>query len=290
MSFFTAIADPLVWNYPVEVGNLRFTPLSIIIGAILFIILGFAAKILKGILGRRVFPRVGLSLGASSAVATLIGYAFLLVGALVIMPVMIQGFNLNTLSVMLGAVSFGIGFGLRNVADNFFSGLIILVERPIKVGDRIQVEESYGTVVDIRARSTTVRTNDNIDIIIPNSQIISEQVTNLSHNDRRVRLQIPVGVHYASNVRVVEQALLEAAASCPNVLKHPEPMVRFLRFGDSSLDFQVNVWTESLSERPKALISEVNFAIWDAFARHGITIPYPQQDVYIKELPGAAVK
>jgi len=281
----SAATDPALWQYPIEVGNLRFTPLSIVIGIVLFLILGFAAKLLKNFLRQRLFPRFGLSFGASAAVSSLVGYAFLLVGALVIMPVMIQGFNLDTLSVMLGAVSFGIGFGLRNVADNFFSGLIILVERPIKVGDRIKVEDTFGTVVEIRARSTTIRTNDNIDIIIPNSQIISEQVTNLSHNDLQVRYRIPVGVHYNSNVRLVEQALLEAAAVCPDVLKQPPPTVHFLSFGDSSLDFSLNVWTESLHDRPKVLASAVNFAIWDAFNRHGISIPYPQRDLYIKELP-----
>jgi small-conductance mechanosensitive channel len=285
MNTLNAITDPAIWNYPVEVGNLQFTPLSIIIGTILFIVLGFATKVIRNLFRNRLLPRIGLSYGAAAAVSSLLGYAFLLVGALMIMPVMVQGFNLNTLSVMLGAVSFGIGFGLRNVADNFFSGLIILVERPIKVSDRIQVGDTFGTVVDIRARSTTVRTNDNVDIIIPNSQIISEQVTNLSHHDRRVRFPVPVGVHYTSNVRLVERALLEAAESCPNVMKEPAPVVRFVSFGDSSLDFLVHVWTETLSDRPKALVSEVNFAIWDAFERHGITIPYPQRDIYVKELP-----
>jgi small-conductance mechanosensitive channel len=281
-----ASAQPYtLWQYPIEIGELRFTPLSIIIGLVLFVVLAIATKIIRNLLRMRVLPRVGLSYGAAAAVSSLAGYGFLLIGALVIMPVMIQGFNLNTLSVILGAISFGIGFGLRNVADNFVSGLIILIERPIKMGDRIQVEETFGTVVDIRARSTTVRTNDNIDIIIPNSQIISEQVTNLSHQDLRVRFSVPVGVHYTSDVRLVEKALLEAVAVCPNVLKEPSPVVRFLHFGDSSLDFVVNVWTETLYDRPKALISEVNFAIWDAFAKHQISIPYPQRDIYVKELP-----
>lgn len=289
MMTVTAVSDPTLWQYPIEIGNLRFTPLSILVGFVLFLFLGFAAKLLKNFLRGRLFPRLGFSYGASAAVSSLIGYGFLLIGALVIMPVMIRGFNLDTLSVILGAVSFGIGFGLRNVADNFFSGLIILVERPIKLGDRIQVEDTFGTVVDIRARSTTVRTNDNIDIIIPNSQIISEQVTNLSHQDLRVRFRIPVGVHYTSDVRLVEQALLEAAGGCPNVLKQPPPTVHFLNFGDSALDFSLNVWTETLHDRPKVLASEVNFAIWDAFAKYEISIPYPQRDIYVKELPELAL-
>lgn len=200
---------------------------------------------------------------------------------------MVPGFNIQTLSVVIGALSFGIGFGLRNVADNFFSGLIILLERPIKVGDRIQVGSSYGTVIDIRARSTTVRTNDNIDIIIPNFEIISQQVTNLSHTDLQVRFQIPVGVHYESDVRLVEKALLEAAATSPNVLKNPPPGVRFTEFGDSSLNFVLVVWSDTLYDRPTRLISELNFAIWDHFKKYGINIPYPQRDLYVKEWPGS---
>lgn len=278
------------WQYPIELGNMRFTPLSILIGLLLFILLAFLTGMVKRILRVRVLPRVGLAPGVSAAVASLAGYGFLLVGGLIIMPVMIQGFNIQTLSVMIGAISFGIGFGLRNVADNFFSGLIILLERPIKVGDRIQVEESFGTVVDIRARSTTVRTNDNIDIIIPNSQIISEQVTNLSHQDVRIRFQIPVGVHYESDVYLVEKALLEAAANCPRALKTPAPAVRFMEFGDSSLNFILIVWNETLHDRPKVFISEVNYKIWDSFKKYGISIPYPQRDLYVKEWPPAVVQ
>lgn len=276
------------WHYPIELGEHRFTPLSILIGIMLFIILGFITGILKRVLRTRVLPRVGFVPGVSAAIATLLSYGFLLVGALTIMPVMIPGFNIQTLSVIIGALSFGIGFGLRNVADNFFSGLIVLLERPIKVGDRIQVEDSYGTVIDIRARSTTVRTNANIDIIIPNSQIISKQVTNLSHGDTRVRFQVPVGVHYDSDVRLVEKALMEAVSNCPHVMQSPAPSVRFREFGDSSLNFLVMVWSESFHDRPNRLISEVNFAIWDSFKKYGINIPYPQRDLYVKEWPSAA--
>jgi small-conductance mechanosensitive channel len=198
---------------------------------------------------------------------------------------MLPGFNLNTLSLVLGAVSFGLGFGLRNIADNFVSGLILLIERPIKVGDRIQVDDLEGQVVEVRARSTTVRTNDNIDIIVPNAEFVAARVTNLSHNDNQVRFRLPVGVHYQSDVRAVETALLAAAAACPDVLVNPEPQVRFMGFGESSLDFELRVWSESLYNRPNKLRSQVNFLIWEEFQRRGIQIPYPQRDLYVKEWP-----
>jgi hypothetical protein len=158
------------------------TPLSIVLGLSLVSALFIAVAIIKRILRDGVLPRAGLSRAGSSAVATLTSYGVLIVGLLTILPITFPGFNLNTLSVMLGAISFGIGFGLRNIADNFVSGLILLFERPIKVGDRIEVGGTAGEVLEVRARSTVVRTNDHIEIIVPNSQLLSEQVTNWSHS------------------------------------------------------------------------------------------------------------
>lgn len=270
----------------IEVGGLRISILSVLLGLLLLVALMLAIAFLKRLLRDRFLPRAGLNSGVSIAVSTLVGYLLLLLGALVILPIMLPGFNLGTLSLVLGAISFGVGFGLRNIADNFVSGLILLIERPIKVGDRIQVDQLEGQVVDIRARSTTVRTNDNIDIIVPNAEFISARVTNLSHNDNLVRFRIPVGVHYRSDVHQVETALLAAAGECPDVLPKPEPQVRFMGFGDSSLDFELRVWSESLHQQPNKLRSQVNFKIWEQFKTHGIEIPYPQRDLYIKEFPG----
>ncbi len=275
------------WNRAVEIGDIVVTPRSLLVGFLLLAALFLVVTRMRGLLQRRVFPRLGLTEGVSAAVGALIGYAILLIGVLVILPVMAPGFNINTLVVVLGALSFGVGFGLRNVADNFFSGLILLIERPIKVTDRIEVAGTFGTVVEIRARSTTVRTNDNIDIIVPNSQFISNQVTNLSYHDKKVRFKVPVGVHYDSDVELVRKALLEAASECGNVLSEPAPAVRLIGFGDSSVDFELRVWTDSLYHRPKLLFSNVNFLIWKKFKKYGIRIPYPQRDIYVKQMPKA---
>ena len=266
-------------------GNLSLTPFSILKGIVLFIALLLITALFKRLLRSKILPKAGLDRGVSIAVSTLSGYIFFVIGLLVVLPVMIPGFDLSTLSMIIGALSFGIGFGLRNVADNFVSGLILLIERPIKVGDRIEVEGVYGTVRKIRARSTTVSTNDQVDIIVPNSQFISSQVTNISHSGHKVRCRIPVGVHYQSDVHIVTKALLEAADLSPNVLKDPEPSVRFLEFGDSSLNFEIWIWTKTLYSRPQTMRSEVNFNIWEMFKKYGVEIPYPQQDVYVKELP-----
>ncbi len=272
-------------RYPFEIGSLRISVLSVLLGLALLVALSLVVKLLRHTLRDRVLPRAGLTPSVAISVSTLISYVLLLIGLLVILPVMLPGFNLDTLSLMLGAISLGVGFGLRNIADNFVSGLILLIERPIKVNDRIQVGELEGQVVEVRARSTTVRTNDNIDIIVPNSEFVSTRVTNLSHNDNLVRFRIPVGVHYKSDVQKVEAALLAAATSCPDVLPTPEPQVRFMGFGDSSLDFELRVWSESLYNRPNKLRSQVNFKIWEEFKRRGVEIPYPQRDLYVKELP-----
>lgn len=271
-----------------ELGGLRVSIMSVLLGLILLMGLWVAERVLQRSLRDRFLPRLGLNHGVSVAVSTLVGYTLLLIGTLIVLPVMLPGFNLGTLSLVLGAVSFGIGFGLRNIADNFVSGLILLIERPIKVGDRIEVGELQGQVIAIRARSTTVRTNDNIDIIVPNAEFVSTRVTNLSHNDNRVRFKLPVGVHYQSDVHRVEAALLAAAAASADVLKQPEPQVRFMGFGDSSLDFELRIWSETLVERPNKLRSQVNFKIWEQFKKDGIEIPYPQRDLYIKEFPHPA--
>ncbi len=272
-------------NHPFEIGALRISIASVLVGILLMTVLLLVVRTIKRLLRVRFLPRAGLNVGVATAVSTLIGYVLIVVGALIILPVMLPGFNLSTLSLMLGAISFGVGFGLRNIADNFMSGIILLMERPIKVGDRIQLEELQGQVIEIRARSTTVRTNDNIDIIVPNAEFVSARVTNLSHNDNIIRFKIPVGVHYKSDVHQVEAALLAAAKQCSDVLETPAPQVRFMGFGDSSLDFELRVWSEALHHLPGKLRSQVNFKIWEQFKAHDIEIPYPQRDLYIKELP-----
>ena len=279
----TAVLNFLVMKF--EFGALSFTPLSILIGIVLLILLVLFNSMLKRVLRGRIFPKAGLAPGVSAAMSTLVGYIVLVVGILIILPISVEGFNMSTLGVLLGAVSFGIGFGLRNIADNFVSGLILLIERPIKVGDRIEVEGVFGTVKEIRARSTTVVTNDNISIIVPNSQFIASQVTNVSHSSNLVRYRMPVGVHYNSDVKVVTDALLEAADACEALLKDPKPGVRFLEFGDSSLNFELWVWTDTFFDRPNNLKSQVNYLIWDKLKKHNIEIPYPQRDLYIKEMP-----
>lgn len=227
----------------------------------------------------KALARTSLDVGARQAIGSIFHYTVVMFGLLVI--VQTAGIDLTTLNVIAGALGVGLGFGLQNVASNFISGLIILFERPIKLGDRIVVGDIEGDVVEIRARSTTVVTNDNIAIIVPNSKFISENVINWSYNDRTVRFAIPIGVAYGVDVRQVETLLLEVAKGHLDVLKVPEPVVRFMSFGDSSLNFELRVWSTTLLHRKGRLTSDLNFAIYESFARHGIPIPFPQLDVHV---------
>lgn len=186
------------------------------------------------------------------------------------------GIDLTSLNVLAGALGVGIGFGLQNVANNFISGLIIMFQRPIKVGDRIEVGEVNGKVIKISSRSTTVVTNDNISIIVPNADFISKNVVNWSYGDPKIRFRIPVGVSYDSDIDKVEKILLKVAEENEGVLDDPKPSVRLLSFGDSALKFELHCWSEALLHRRAVLFSDLNFAILRSFREEGVQIPFPQ--------------
>lgn len=227
-----------------------------------------------------ILSRTSLDAGIRHAIGVITQYALVFIGLLLILQT--AGIDLTALSVVAGGLGIGIGFGLQNIANNLISGVIVLLERPVKIGDRIEVAGSEGQVVAIRARSTTVLTNDNIAIIIPNSRFITEEVINWSYNDSKVRFRIPVVVGYASDVRLVEQLLLQVARANLDVLSDPAPVVRFLEFGDSGLKFELRAWSTSLIQKKGKLISDLNFAILEKFRARDIVIPYPQRDIHMR--------
>jgi small-conductance mechanosensitive channel len=271
------------WIRTIELGNVSFTPLSLLLGFLLLLVAMLVQRLVYRLLTRRFFPRFNMHPGLGNAYATLIGYTILVLALFFIGPISFNGLNWATFSVILGAVSFGVGFGLRNIADNFVSGLIILLERPVKVGDRVTLDNTSGMISSIRGRSTTIRTNDNIEVIVPNSRFISESVINWSHSDNRVRFRIPVGVHYKSDVFQVRDVLEQAGLEHSGVLQDPGPSAKFIEFGDSSLNFELWVWVSDWTMRPAAFKSEINFLIWKHLNEANIEIPYPQRDLYIKQ-------
>ena len=254
-----------------------YTVLQVIVFVSITVLL---ARTARRVLLRQVLSKTPLDLGVQHAVAIFTQYLVLALGFLI--GVNTVGINLSALSFVAGAVGVGVGFGLQNITNNFISGIIILFERPIKIGDRIEVGDVNGDVVHIAARSTTVRTNDNIAIIIPNSSFISSNVINWSHGDSKVRFRVPVQVSYDTDIRLVERLLLEVARDNENVLEDPPPRVIFREFGESALKFELRVWSSRLLHRRGVLISQINFSIFEKFKQEGIRIPYPQRDLHLK--------
>jgi small-conductance mechanosensitive channel len=191
------------------------------------------------------------------------------------------GIRLDAVLAASTVILVGVGFGLQNIAQNFISGIILLVERPVAKGDFVQIGQAFGSVVDIGLRATRVVTRDEVTIIVPNSQLVSEQVVNHSAPSHNLRVSVEVGVSYDSDVEKVRHILQDVAASVPEVLAQPAPEVRFQGFGDSSLDFALLVWVGDPREDLR-IASAVRFAIADAFKRANIVIPLPQRDLHIR--------
>ncbi|TVQ19752.1 MAG: mechanosensitive ion channel family protein, partial [Bacteroidetes bacterium] len=249
------------------------------------ILLFYLSAKLRNLLQNRILARYNIDIGIRQAISTIVRYVILVVGLVII--IQSAGIDLSFLAILAGALGVGIGFGLQNITNNFVSGLVILFERPVKVGDRIELtnpsgETINGDVINISARASTILTNDNIAVIVPNSNLISSTVINWSYNDRKVRFRFPVGVHYKEDPEKVRKLLVEVALENNGVLKTPPPDVQFSGFGDSSLDFLLRVWTTKFTHRPGYLKSELYYAIHKKFKEHNIEIPYPQRDLHIK--------
>lgn len=239
----------------------------------------FSGKI-KTVLIKQILPKYSEDIGVSQSIGTIVQYLFIVIGG--IMIIQNSKVNLGSLNLLAGALGVGIGFGLQNIANNFISGLIILFERPIKIGDRIEVGDVSGDVTRISSRATTVNTNDNISIIIPNSELINQKVINWSHNDRRIRFHIPVGVSYKEDPAQIQEILMSVAKGHKDVLKNPAPDVLFTEYGDSSLNFDLMVWTSTFIDKPIILKSQLYYQIFEKFKEQNIEIPYPQRDLHIR--------
>ena len=273
-----------ILDFPLfKTGSTQLTLWSILYLILLFLLLLFLAKKIRFWLANRILVRSNLDPGVRKSVGAIARYLVIVIGFFVILQT--AGIDLTALSILAGAVGIGVGFGLQNIANNFISGLIILFERPIKAGDRIEVGEVEGEVISIGARATTVVTNDNISVIVPNSSFISQDVVNWSYTDRKVLFKIGVSVAYGSDPRLVERLLLEVARENRDVLEEPEPGVRFLEFGDNGLQFELRAWSTSLLHRKGKLTSDLNFGIHEKFAAHGLEFPFPQRDIHVRTLP-----
>jgi len=237
------------------------------------------SALLRFVLKEEVYPRLQVAPGRSYATSSLLHYFILTLGFIVAIGLM--GVNLTKVTVLAGALGVGIGFGLQSVVNNFVSGLILLFERPVSAGDTIEVGDLLGEVRRIGMRSSTVRTWKGADIIVPNSQLISEKVTNWTLSDRKRRIDIPVGVNYGAEPKKVMSMLKELASNHSDVLRNPPPQCLFLGYGDSSINFELRVWTDKFDDWPRVR-SDLVVAIYDAVSKEAdVTFPFPQRDVHL---------
>jgi small-conductance mechanosensitive channel len=281
--FFTitavnAAGIPLSWDKPLPGVALSLFQIFLLI-ALLIVVFWISSRT-KRFLFNRFLTNSGLDRSLQYAISQVASNVVLVVGIFIVLEN--TGIHLGALTVFAGAVGVGVGFGLQNIASNFISGLVILAERPITIGDRIEVAGVAGQVQQIRARSTVILTNDNITMIVPNTKFIDSPVTNWTYGDPRVRFRLPVGVAYGTDVNKVREALLAAARENPNTLKDPAPNVFLEKFGENSIDFELVVWSSEMSYRPRRYRSDLNFAIEEKLREAGIEIPNPQRDLHFR--------
>ena len=276
-------AAALLDRVGLDLGGTRVSLLVLVKGSLVALVLLQAAAVSSRFLDRRIgrardvspSVQVLMTKGVTVGLYTLAG--LLTLGAV--------GVNLSNLAFLTGAVGVGVGFGLQKIFSNFVSGIILLVDKSIKPGDVIETGGVFGQVTSLSARYASVLTRDGKVFLIPNENLIANEVTNWSHNDANVRVKIPVGVGYGSDLRLVERLLLEAAGKHPRLLKAPPPVVRLMGFGASSVDFEIRAWLSDPMNGLVPIISDVLFMVWDSLHEHGIEIPFPQRDVHIKSLP-----
>ena len=262
------------------IGFLHIVPTRVILALLAIAALIALTSWVKGVMKTRL-ANSPMERGTREALVTITGYVGVVVAILVALGV--AGIEFANIAIVAGALSVGIGFGLQNIVNNFVSGLILLFERPIKTGDWIVVGNTEGYVEKIRIRSTQIRTFDRADVIIPNSELISSQVTNWMLSDSYGRISVPVGVAYGTNTEQVKDILLNIATENTEILndkRAPKPSVLFLGFGDSSLNFELRCFIKNIDQRFR-ITSDVNFAIDKAFRDAGIEIPFPQRDVHL---------
>jgi small-conductance mechanosensitive channel len=265
-------------NTRYSIGAMHFSAMGVVYAFIALTVTHAITRYWSHSLVDRLFSETRLEAGLKNSISKISVYGLWVLGVLVALNLL--GVSTATMAVVFGALGIGLGFGLQNIFNNFISGLILLFERPIQRGDAVEINGVWGEVRRINIRSTVVQTYDNASLIIPNSQFISSQVTNWSFKDRRIRRRIDIGVAYGTNTALVRDTLLEIADKTEGVLKYPNPVVLFMGFGASSLDFQLRVWCDV--DICLTVDTTIRFAIDQAFREQDITIPFPQRDIHIQ--------
>ena len=270
-----------ILDFPLfRAGGVQFTLGHIIELGVLLALVWISEMLFRRLFLTRVLSRSRLRPAVQFAITKIVRYTFLVLG--VYLSLQAVEVNLNSLAFLAGALGVGVGFGLQNIVSNFVSGLIILAEAPITLGDRVEVGGTVGKVTEINLRSTTLVTADNICIIVPNTNLITGPVINWSHGDPTVRTRLPVGVAYGTDVELLRRLLLEVADAEPDILKSPAPEVLFVGYGDSAINFELAVWSSIMADKPLGFKSTLYYAIHKALEANKIEIPFPQRDLHLR--------
>jgi len=264
-------------------GKFNFSILTILLFLLIIILTVRISRRLRLVLQKRVLPKLEIDAGLEYTLLRIIHYVIVTLGVLYALKI---GFDVDmtSVAVVLGFLSLGIGFGLQYIASDLVSGFILLFERPMRIGDRIKVGDVEGRVESISLRTTIISTNDNLAVIVPNSELVRNRFVNYSYGSPEVRIAVPVGVAYGSDIDKVKMALIQAGRSVEEALRDPPPQVRLKEFGDSAINFDLLIWIRE-PHNHQQIRSKANFEILKAFASQGIEIPCPQRDLWVRSIP-----
>jgi potassium-dependent mechanosensitive channel len=273
-TFFNFLSAPIF-----TLGKSEYSAIGLVLLLGFTIVIWFISKAITELFKAYLLQQTGVDPRAQEVIGILSQYVITFFSLIILWQ--LWGLDVASLTIVASVLGVGIGFGLQNITNDFISGVIITLERPIQLGDFVQVGELLGNVERIGARSTEIRTLDHVSIIVPNSRFLVNQVINWTHNDPISRIKIPVGVDYGSDVERVKMALLEAARSHPDVLLRPRPQVWFQEFADSAMKFELLVWTGE-PKKQFILKSDLNYRIEEALRRHQLKVPFPQRDLHLR--------
>lgn len=263
----------------ITIANTHISLLDVFFAFIIFYLSIRYSQSIKELLEKRLQRFPAMDLGRINITSMIVRYLIIIIGIFIALSIV--GIDLTTLKVLIGALGVGIGFGLQHMVNNLLSGFIILTDKSIVVNDLIEVDGLLGLVEAIGLRATIIRTFNNIEVIVPNSELVYNKVTNYTHSDNLIRIDIPIGISYSSDPNRVKEVLIKALSHLENRVEEPPIDVFFTNFGESSLDFTVLIWTDQPLKK-KRMESEARFAIWKALNENDIEIPFPQRDIHIK--------
>jgi len=266
-----------------KIQDVGITISHLMVAVIAVLVSLVVSKILRSSLRNHVFKKINIDEGLEYTLLRFLHFLILFIGIYI---------GLSTVNIPLGAIlglfaviGVGIGFGLQNLTSNFISGIILLLERPVKVGDRLEISGVWGDVKQVNLRTTLIETPDGISVIVPNSKLLENEVVNYSYGNPKIRLQVPVGIAYGSDCQKAAEILVQVALDNKRVMIEPKPKAWFREFGDSSLNFMLLFWIPNAAVKHD-VISEINFAIDAGFRKNGIEIPFPQRDLHLRSTEG----